>query len=105
MGWLRDNVRKGWESRGLKDKPRVGYYVLYSDGGNVLHVRRLDLESVCETVCVATHGYRKYYWGSRDYVILALGAARKSGDGNATYTRHGSQPTMVTRHVSQPNMA
>ena len=41
----------GWESRGLKDKPRVGYYVLYSDGGNVLHVRRSDLEF--ESQCVS----------------------------------------------------
>jgi len=42
---------------------------------------------------------------SGDHVIPAHGAVRMSGDRDATYIRHGSQPTMVTCHVSQPNMA
>jgi len=40
-----------------------------------------------------------------DHVIPTHGAVRASGDRDATYVRHGSQPTMVTCHVSQPNMA
>jgi len=39
---------------------------------------------------------------SRDHVIPTHGDVRAGGDRNATYVRHGSQPTMV-RLALQPD--